>query len=182
MGMGEPFLNYDNVIKAARILNDEKGQNIASRKIVISTIGIVPGIKRFMEEGKQFRLAWSLVAPFDDLRRKLIKDKTLSSIEEIISAFKEYQNRTKRRITVEYVLLKGVNDSASAGEELAKISKKFDSYVNLILYNASPGSKFKSGNTQKMFTLLKKLGVNVTVRRSLGADISAACGQLSASS
>jgi len=183
MGMGEPFLNFDNVLKAAKILNNESGLNIASRKIVISTIGILPGIKRFSDESKQLRLAWSLVAPFDKTRRKLIKYKGLASIAETIKALAEYQKETKRRITVEYVVLKGINDSEADLKEVVKISRQLDCHVNLIPYNPSPGSSFESGNTDKVFKMLKKIDpkINVTTRNSLGQDIDAACGQLSGS-
>lgn len=180
MGMGEPFLNFDNVIKAAKILNNEAGQNIASRKIVISTIGILAGIRKFAQESKQLRLAWSLVAPNDALRQKLIPFKGLASIKETITALKDYQKATKRRITIEYVVLKGVNDSQADIKELAKIAARLDSHINLIPYNNSPGSVFESGDVDQIRSQLKKINqnINVTIRNSLGQDISAACGQL----
>jgi 23S rRNA (adenine2503-C2)-methyltransferase len=180
MGMGEPFMNYDNVIKAARLLNAEAGLNIASRKIVISTIGIVPGINKFAKAGKQFRLAWSLVAPNDTLRKKLIPLKNLATIDRTIAAIKDYQEATKRRVTIEYVVLKDINDAKEHVQELANISKKLDSHINLIPYNSSPGSKFQRGDASQMLDRLKKIdsNINVTKRRSLGQEISAACGQL----
>ncbi|MBU0672747.1 MAG: 23S rRNA (adenine(2503)-C(2))-methyltransferase RlmN, partial [Candidatus Margulisbacteria bacterium] len=160
--------------------NNEVGQNIASRKIVLSTIGILAGIRKFAQESKQLRLAWSLVAPNDALRKKLIPFKGLASIEETIAALKEYQKATKRRITIEYVVLKGVNDSQADIKELAKIANKLDSHINLIPYNNSPGSVFESGDVDQIRSKLKKINqsINVTIRNSLGQDISAACGQL----
>lgn len=180
MGMGEPFMNYANVIKAALILNAEAGLNIASRKIVISTIGIVPGINKFTAAGKQFRLAWSLVAPNDALRKKLIPMKNLATIDATIKAIEDYQKATKRRITVEYVVLKNINDSEENIRQLADVTKKIDAHINLIPYNSSPGSKFQRGDANLMYKKLKKIdpNINVTLRKSLGQDISAACGQL----
>ncbi|MDD5382747.1 MAG: 23S rRNA (adenine(2503)-C(2))-methyltransferase RlmN [Candidatus Margulisbacteria bacterium] len=181
MGMGEPFLNYDNVLKAIAILNNESGLNIAARKIVVSTIGILSGIERFANESKQLRLAWSLAAPFDETRRKLIKYKNLPSIEETINALKQYQQQTKRRITIEYVLLKGTNDRDIDVNELAGISARLDCHLNLIPYNPSPGLRFQRADLEPFWRKLKKAAprVNVTVRQSFGQEISAACGQLS---
>jgi 23S rRNA (adenine2503-C2)-methyltransferase len=181
MGMGEPFLNYDNVLKAISILNIETGLNIAARKIVVSTIGIISGIERFAAESKQLRLAWSLVAPFDDLRRKLIGYKQLPSIDETIKALNHYQKMTKRRITIEYVLLKDTNDSDECVGELGRISTKLDCHLNLIPYNPSPGLPFQRADVELFWKKFKKSApqVNVTVRQSFGQEISAACGQLS---
>jgi 23S rRNA (adenine2503-C2)-methyltransferase len=178
MGMGEPFLNYDNVLKAAHLLNDECGLNIAARKTSISTIGIIPGIKRFTNEGKQFRLAWSLIAPFDDKRRELIDYKGIASIEDTIGALNDYQKKTKRRVMIEYVVLKDINDSEEDALELAKIAKMIDSHVNLINYNPTTHSSFKRGDINRVENVLRKFKVVVTQRLSLGQDISAACGQL----
>jgi 23S rRNA (adenine2503-C2)-methyltransferase len=178
MGMGEPFLNYDNVLKAIDILNIEIGLNIASRKIVVSTIGIIPGINKFAQSHKQLRLAWSLVAPFDQVRRELIGYSGLPTIKETIAALNEYHEITGRRITIEYVVLNGINDSIQDAAELATIARQIDSHVNLIPYNASPGQKFSTGKTKNVLAYLKNNGINVTVRQSLGQEISAACGQL----
>jgi len=180
MGMGEPLLNFDNVMAAAKTLNNESGLNIASRKIVISTIGIIEGIKKFAGESKQLRLAWSLVSPFDEVRKKLIGHKGLPTISETVAALKDYQNKTKRRITIEYVLLKEVNDSENDQQQLVKISKNLDCHINLIPYN-STGPNYIGGDVDKFRSSLKKIdpNINVTIRKSLGQDISAACGQLS---
>ena len=178
MGMGEPFLNFNNVIAAAEILNSSLGLNIATRKIVFSTIGIIAGIQKLAEVKNQFRLAWSLVAPFEDQRRKLIPYKNLASITATIAAIDKYQQKTKRRVTIEYVVLKGVNDSQKDAEELIKIAQQLDSHVNLIPYNSSPGLKFEEGNITLLKEILQKEKILVTIRKSLGQDISAACGQL----
>lgn len=178
MGMGEPFLNFEKTVNAAKILNNELGLNIAARKIVFSTIGIIAGIEKFTEVDRQFRLAWSLPAPFDDLRRTLVGWKSLPSIDETILALLEYQKKTKRRITIEYVLLKDLNDGDRELRELAKIAHKIDSHVNLIPYNPSLDIPLQGGNIEKAYALLKKLKINVTIRKSLGQNISAACGQL----
>lgn len=178
MGMGEPFLNFDNVLKAARILNHHLGQNIGARKITISTIGIVPGIKKFSQVEEQFRLAWSLVAPFDQDRRKLVPLKGLPSIEQTIKAFEQYQKATQRRITIEYVVLAGVNDRDQDIEALIRIAKSLDSHVNLIAYNPTPKMPYKPGRIKQLEQELTRAGVNATIRQSLGQDIMAACGQL----
>jgi 23S rRNA (adenine2503-C2)-methyltransferase len=178
MGMGEPFLNYDNVLKAAKMLNHPLGQNISARKIVISTIGIASGIKKLSEEKEQFRLAWSLVSPSDRIRGELIPLKTLEPISKVVQAIKEYQKATKRRITIEYVVLKGMNDSKEDAKKLIRISRSLDSHMNLIPYNPSPALPFSAGDIDLLGKKLSKARINVTVRKSLGKDIQAACGQL----
>ncbi|HVN67066.1 MAG TPA: 23S rRNA (adenine(2503)-C(2))-methyltransferase RlmN, partial [Candidatus Sulfotelmatobacter sp.] len=178
MGMGEPFLNYTNVLKAARVLNNPLGQNIAARKIVFSTIGITAGIRKLAREAEQFRLSWSLVSPFDDVRLKLIPLKQLESIGGVVKALREYQAETKRRVTIEYVVLAGVNDRPQDRQELIAIARQFDSHVNLIPCNKVPGKDFTSGDIQKLYGQLTRAGINTTIRRSLGEEINAACGQL----
>lgn len=178
MGMGEPFMNYENVLKAADLLNDDLGLNIASRKIVVSTIGVVPGIRKFSSVDRQFRLAWSLISPFDETRRSLIGWKQMPSISETISALLEYQRVSKRRITIEYVLLKGINDDQNSIAALVKLAKKLDSHINLIAFNPTLDSCFESGDLDRAYANLQKAGIVVTIRKSLGQNISAACGQL----
>ncbi|MCU0641710.1 MAG: 23S rRNA (adenine(2503)-C(2))-methyltransferase RlmN [Candidatus Margulisbacteria bacterium] len=178
MGMGEPFLNYDRVLKAVTLLNSELGQNIASRKIVVSTVGIVTGIRQFAGERQKLKLAWSLAAPSDELRQRLVPYPALPTIEETIKAITAYQQKTKQRVTIEYVLLKGVNDSEADLHELDRLARQIDSHINLIEYNPSPGLSFAPGDTDRARLALKKLKANVTVRRSLGKTITAGCGQL----
>lgn len=180
MGMGEPFLNYDRVTKAIRILNSELGQNIAYRKMVVSTVGIVTGLEKFGQEPRTLKLAWSLVAPSDKLRRELIPYSALPSIGETVAAIREYQKASKQRITIEYVLLKDVNDAEDDLKNLYAISQELDSHINLIQYNSSPSSEFSAGDVDRARGFLKGLKANVTVRRSLGQEISAGCGQLAA--
>ncbi|MBN2058748.1 MAG: 23S rRNA (adenine(2503)-C(2))-methyltransferase RlmN [Candidatus Saganbacteria bacterium] len=181
MGMGEPFLNYDNVLKAAKILNHSQGLNIGGRKITISTIGILKGIERFTEEGEQFRLAWSLVAADDQTRRSVVLLKGLPSIADTVKVLTAYQKKTKRRITIEYVVLKGINDSADNAANLIKIARPLDSHINLIPYNQTPDSPYQAGDAKKLAELLEQAKVVVTIRRSFGSDIKGACGQLAAS-
>jgi len=178
MGMGEPLLNYTNVLKAARVLNNPLGQNIAARKIVISTIGITAGIRKLAREAEQFRLSWSLVSPFDDVRLQLIPLKRQESIASIVKALRDYQAATKRRVTIEYVVLAGVNDRPQDRQELIAVARQFDSHVNLIPCNKVPGRNFTSGDIQKVYGQLTWAGINTTIRRSLGEEIDAACGQL----
>ncbi|MCX5751265.1 MAG: 23S rRNA (adenine(2503)-C(2))-methyltransferase RlmN [Candidatus Saganbacteria bacterium] len=179
MGMGEPFYNYNNVMEAVKTLNHPLGQNISARKIVLSTIGVVAGIQKLAREPEQFRLAWSLVAPSDLLRKKLIPLKGLDSLQNVLDALRDYQNRTNRRITIEYVVLAGVNDREEEIDQLIEIAKQLDSHVNLIPYNATSRSDFANGNVVALFHALQRAEVNVTIRKSLGQEISAACGQLS---
>lgn len=178
MGMGEPFLNFDKVIAAARILNHPLGQNIAARKITFSTVGILSGIKKLAEVPEQFRLAWSMVAPNDGARGELIPSKYNETISKVIAAIQDYQRTTKRRVTLEYVVLKDINDSEKDAAQLTKIAKQLDSHVNLIPYNPVKDSPYLEGNKGALFSALKKAGVNVTIRQSRGRKISAACGQL----
>ncbi len=180
MGMGEPFLNYDNVLKAARTLNHSLGMGIAARKIVISTVGIIDGIRRLAQEKEQFRLAWSLISPFDETRRQLITLRSLPSIDETIDAIRDYQRRTKRRVTIEYVVIDGVNDRFKDTDALIDIAKALDSHVNLIPYNPAFGAEYKEGNVSALYNQLQKMGVLATIRKSMGAEINAACGQLAA--
>jgi 23S rRNA (adenine2503-C2)-methyltransferase len=180
MGMGESFLNYNNVLKAARILNHPLGQNIAARKIVFSTIGLTRGINKLATEPEQFRLAWSLVAPNDQLRQKLIAAKKLEPLAEVLKALRGYQTKTNRRITLEYVVLGGVNDGKEEIKGLIQIAKLLDCHINLIPYNSFPGAKFKPGNISGLHSYLVNTGLNATIRHSFGQSINAACGQLAA--
>lgn len=180
MGMGEPLLNYDNVIKAIDILNNELGQNIAKRKIVISTIGIISGIIKFSNEKGQVRLAWSLVAPNDQMRRELIGARNVPSIEAIVKALQEYQKKTGRRITIEYVVLAGVNDKEKDIQEFIEIAQQLDCHVNLIPFNPSAKAKYRTGNIEKIMARFYSAKIKTTVRESFGGEINAACGQLAA--
>jgi len=180
MGMGEPFLNYDNLIKAIKILNNESGLKIGSRRMTISTVGIVKRIVDFGNDVPQSNLAVSLHATTDELRKKLIPG-CPSSINALLSALSEYYRTTHRKITYEYVLLKGINDSLGHAAELAKIIKKVPSKINLIEYNKVDFNDYESPDkktTDNFSNFLIKKGIDVAVRRKKGDDINAACGQL----
>ncbi len=179
MGMGEPLLNLDNVLKATEILNEEKGANIGIRRFTFSTAGIIPGIQKLLAGGYKFNLALSLHAPNDGLRSKLMPINEKYKLSELLKVLKEYREVTGRRITLEYVLLQGVNDSDKEAEQLATLVRGTDFHVNLISYNQTSSNYKKSKNTDRFFEILEKAKVNVTKRRSEGEDIKAACGMLS---
>ncbi|MGQ9461657.1 MAG: 23S rRNA (adenine(2503)-C(2))-methyltransferase RlmN [Candidatus Fervidibacter sp.] len=177
MGMGEPLLNFDNLVKALRLLNREVG--IGARRMTVSTVGIVQGIKKLAQLGMQVNLSISLHAPNDELRRQLIPTK-LPSIAEILRACWEYFQATKRRITFEYVLLEGVNDKVEHAVELARLLKGLPCHVNLIPYNPTVKEFERPSEAAiKRFqqTLLSQ-DIPVTVRRERGTEIQGACGQL----
>lgn len=181
MGIGEPFDNYDNVIKFIKIINDPKGINIGIRHITISTCGLVPKIKKFTSEKTGVNLAISLHAPNDELRSKIMPINKVYNIESIILAVKDYIKVTNRRVTFEYILLNDVNDSEEDAKELAKLLKGINCYVNLIPYNETSHIKYKTSKKvtiDKFYDILKKNNINVTIRREFGSKVSAACGQL----
>ncbi len=179
MGMGEPLLNYDAVLKAVRLLNSEVG--IGMRNITVSTIGYVPGIYRLAKEDLQLTLAISLHAPADNLRRRLVPGMAKYKVNEIIQACRDYANDTKRRVTFEYCLLGGVNDGLDDAEALATLLKGLLCHVNLIPYNKTPGSDFHKPEAERVIIfkrVLENAGIAVTQREQRGAGIEAACGQL----
>lgn len=179
MGMGEPFLNYENVLSAIKIINDKNGFGIGARKISISTSGIIEGINKFSEEKLQVNLAISLHAPDDKLRSEIMPINDKYPLEKVLEAVDNYILKTSRKVMFEYLLLKNVNDSEICAEQLAKIMDRPLYMVNLIKYN-STGS-FNSSDTQtikKFKNILESRGVEVTQRYSFGTDINAACGQL----
>ena len=181
MGIGEPFDNYDNVIKFIDIINSGKGIDIGSRHITVSTCGIVPKIREFMNYDKQVNLAISLHAPNNEIRNKIMNINKAYPIEEIIKVVREYINKTNRRVTFEYIMLKGVNDSIDCAIELSRLLKGLNCYVNLIPYNETTHIEYKKSNQEsimKFFDTLKKNKINVTIRREFGSKVNAACGQL----
>lgn len=183
MGIGEPFDNYDNIIKFIKIINNPFGINIGARHITISTSGLVPKIKEFMNLDLQVNLAVSLHAPNDEIRNKIMPVNKAYSINELISTLKEYIAKTNRRVTIEYVMLNNVNDSIKDAEELSKLLKGMNVYVNLIPYNETSHIDFKKSSKDtilKFYDTLKKNKINVTIRREFGGNIDAACGQLRA--
>ena len=181
MGIGEPFDNYDNLIKFFKIINDPKGLAIGARHITVSTCGVVPKILEFSELDLQINLAISLHAPNNELRNKIMPINKAYPLDVLIPALKTYLERTNRRVTFEYILLSGINDSEECALELAKLVKGINCYINLIPYNETNNLDFKRSSTiqiMKFYDILKKNNINVTIRREFGSKISAACGQL----
>lgn len=183
MGMGEPMLNYDEVIKSIKILNEPKGIGIGQRHITISTSGDITGIYRLINENLQVTLAVSLHACYNELRDKLIPLNRKYPLEKLVLALKHYNQITNRRITFEYILLDQVNDSLDDAIRLIKMVKPLLANINLIPYNEVGGLPFKKPSTSKVmqfYNYLNNEGLNVTIREEKGADIAAACGQLRA--
>jgi 23S rRNA (adenine2503-C2)-methyltransferase len=181
MGMGEPFLNYENVLGAIRILNDKKGLNIGARHISISTAGITEGIKKLAEEKLQINLAVSLHAPNNDLRSKIMPINEKYYIEKILTAVDEYIKKTKRQVMFEYILIKDINDSDKFARELAALVKKSLYFLNLILYNPTGLLGFKpssSARIKQFKEILRKNKIKFSQRFRFGEKIKAACGQL----
>ena len=183
MGIGEPFDNYDNVMRFVKIINCGKGIDIGSRHITISTCGIIPGIKKFMNEEGQVNLAISLHAPNDELRSKLMPINRAYHLDELMKIIKEYIKKTNRRVTFEYIMLEGINDSEKEAKELAELLKGINCYVNLIPYNETENIGFKRTKQWKIlkfYDILKSNKINTTIRKEFGGAVDAACGQLRA--
>lgn len=181
MGIGEPFDNYENVMDFIDILNCGKGIDLGARHITISTCGLVPKIKEFMNYGKQVNLAVSLHAPNNNLRNKLMPINKAYPLEELMQTLKEYTEKTNRRVTFEYILLDGINDTEYCALELSNLVRGMNCYINLIPYNETSHIEFKKSNQKqilKFFDILKKNKINVTIRREFGGELLAACGQL----
>lgn len=181
MGIGEPFDNYNNIMRFVEIVNNNKGLALGSRHITISTCGIVPKIKTFSEEPYQVNLAISLHAPTDELRSQIMPINKVYPLPLLIETVKEYIKKTNRRVTFEYILLDGVNDKDIDATNLAKLLKDINCYVNLIPYNESSNftlKRSKKSQIMRFYDILKKNGVNTTIRKEFGSNISAACGQL----
>lgn len=179
MGMGEPFLNYGNVMDAIRICNDKDKFNIGARKISISTCGIPQNIEKLSKENLQVNLAISLSAPNNELRSKLMPINEKYPVETVIDAAKKYIARTNRRVMFEYVLIDKFNESPEAARELAVILKGLLCFVNLIPFNGEGALNAPSKEKIGLFkSILEKSGISVTERYKFGQDINAACGQL----
>ena len=181
MGIGEPFDNYDNVIKFLEIVNNGKGIDIGSRHITISTCGLVPKIDQFADYDKQVNLAISLHAPNNEIRNQIMEINKAYPLEKLIPAIKRYVSKTNRRVTFEYILLRGVNDTRECAKELSELLRGINCYVNLIPYNETSHIEFKKSSKETILAFydeLKKNQVNVTIRREFGSKVNAACGQL----
>lgn len=181
MGTGEPLDNYDNLVKFIRMLTDEHGYNMSQRNITVSTCGLVEKIQKLAQEKLQITLAISLHAPNDEVRKTLMPVANKYSIAEIMKVCKEYYEITGRRISFEYSLVKDVNDSKEYAEELGNLLRGKNCHVNLIPVNPIEERNYRDSDTSfvKNFKLtLERFGINVTIRREMGRDIDAACGQL----
>jgi 23S rRNA (adenine2503-C2)-methyltransferase len=181
MGIGEPLDNYDNVVKFLRLVNHKEGLNISFRSISVSTCGLVPEILRLAKENMPITLSISLHAPNDEIRERTMPISKKYSIDKLLEACKMYTEVTKRRITFEYALIAGVNDSRENALELSRRIKGMLSHVNLIPVNAIPGGDYAKSSRQaieRFQGILDQYGIEATVRRELGSDIGAACGQL----
>lgn len=181
MGLGEPLHNYDATVAAVRTINAAWGMNVAARKITISTVGLPKQMKRLADEGLQITLALSLHAPNDELRRRIIPWAESIGIDALVDAATYYFSRTGREITVEYVLLGGLNDQPAHARELAAVAKRMRCNVNLIRYNPVAGLGYErptSDAAARFQQILRDRGVNTHLRRSRGLDIEGACGQL----
>jgi 23S rRNA (adenine2503-C2)-methyltransferase len=183
MGIGEPFDNYDNMMSFLKIINHEKALNIGARHITVSTSGIVPKIYKFADEETQINFAISLHAPNTELRSRLMPINKAYKLDDLMKAVRYYIDKTGRRISFEYGLFGGVNDSVEHAEELAELLKGLKCHVNLIPVNYVPERDYVRTPRDKIFEFektLKNKGINVTIRREQGSDIAAACGQLRA--
>lgn len=183
MGIGEPFDNYDNMMSFLKIINHDKGLMIGARHITVSTSGIVPKIYQFADENMQINFAISLHAPNTELRSRLMPINRAYKLDDLMKSVRYYIDKTGRRISFEYGLFGGVNDSVEHAEELAALLKGLKCHVNLIPVNYVPERDYVRTPKDKIFAFektLKNRGINVTIRREQGHDIDAACGQLRA--
>ena len=179
MGSGEPFDNYENVLKFIQNATHPDGLGIGARHITVSTCGLTEGIARLGEAGFEVNLSISLHAPTDKIRKEIMPIARTVAIEELLEAANEYRSKTGRRLTYEYSLIKGVNDSEKEALHLARLLKGTDSHVNLIPVNEVREREYKkSVNIKEFQKILTDNGINATVRRTLGLDINASCGQL----
>lgn len=181
MGSGEPLDNYENVVDFFDIINSKFGRNISLRNITLSTCGIVPGIYKLAQENIPITLSISLHSPFDEKRAEIMPIAKKYGLKELMDALRYYSDTTNRRITFEYTLIKGTNDGEKEAREIARLLKGMLAHVNLIPLN--PIKEYNEGrpdkdNVLKFQSMLKKLGVATTIRREMGSDISASCGQL----
>ena len=183
MGIGEPFDNYDNVMNFIKIITNPKGIELGTRHITVSTCGLIPGIEKFSNETGQVNLAISLHAPNDEIRTKIMPIAKVYPLNNLINTIKKYIEKTNRRVTFEYIMLEGINDSIENAKELSSLLKNINCYVNLIPYNETENIEFKrtgQTNIMKFYDVLKKNKINVTIRKEFGGKVDAACGQLRA--
>lgn len=181
MGIGEPMDNLENVLKFIDVINDQDGLKIGARHITVSTSGIVPQMYKFAEYDKQVNLAISLHAPNDKLRSQIMKINNVYNIKEIMDVVEFYINKTNRRVSFEYIMLKDVNDTPECARELRELIRGINCHVNLIPFNSVDEyelSKSSLATTETFADILLEKNIQVTVRRAMGTDIDGACGQL----
>ncbi len=181
MGMGEPLLNYDNVMQSIRYITSPEGLNMAQKRITVSTSGIARGIKRLTDEGMKFNLALSLHAATNEKRDKIMDINRSNTLEGVIESLNYFYNKTGNKVTFEYILFDKFNDSLEDAEHLIALYHQVPAFINIIEYNNVEGVELKKAKSEKrdaFVNYLKKRNVNVAVRRSRGKDIDAACGQL----
>ena len=181
MGSGEPMDNFDNLIRFIEMLTDENGLNISQRNLTVSTCGLVPKIKEFARKKYALTLALSLHAPTDEKRKQLMPVAYRYDISQVLDACRYYYEKTKRRVTFEYSLVSGVNDTMEEAERLSGLLRNMQEHVNLIPVNPIEEREYASSNkaaVQAFKNRLEKNGINVTIRREMGRDINGACGQL----
>lgn len=181
MGMGEPLLNYDNVMKSIRIITSPEGLNMAQKRITVSTSGIAKGIKRLTDEGMKFNLALSLHAATNEKRDQIMDINRSNNIEVVFEALNYFHEKTGNKVTFEYILFDNFNDSIEDADNLIKLYHQVPAFINLIEYNNVVGVTLRKAKREKRDAFvrhLKNKGVSVAVRRSRGKDIDAACGQL----
>ena len=181
MGLGEPLANYDATVHAIRTINADWGLGVGARKISVSTVGLPGQMRRLAEEGLQVTLALSLHAPTDELRKQLIPWAERVTIDSLVEAGRHYFDRTGREITLEYILLGGLNDAPEHARAVATLSRRLRSNVNLIAYNPVAGLPYRrpdDASVTRFLELLQERGITAHVRRSRGLDIDGACGQL----
>ena len=181
MGTGEPLDNYDSLVRFLRMISDGDGLNISERNLTVSTCGIVPGIRRLKEEKLMINLALSLHAPNDALRQTLMPIAKRYPLKEVLAAMRDYYAEGRRRLTFEYSLIRGVNDTDACAEELARLISGMNCLVNLIPVNPVKETAFREtrpGDVQGFKKKLENHGIHVTIRREMGRDIDGACGQL----
>ncbi len=181
MGTGEPLDNYDNLLKFIELLTDENGLNISQRNITVSTCGLLPKMRELADEHLQITLALSLHASTDEKRRSIMPIANKYSIKELMDVCNYYFEETKRRISFEYALVSGVNDSSEDAENLVRLTRNMNCHFNLIPVNPIKERDYKRSTKEAVLAFKNKLeknGINVTIRRELGSDIDGACGQL----
>lgn len=181
MGIGEPFDNFIEVMKFTDIITDQYGLAIPPRHVTVSTAGLIPQIDALAESDSKINLAVSLHAPNDGLRSSLMPINRKYSLKELIESITRFSEKKNRRVTVEYIMLKGINDRVEDAEELAELLKGIKCYVNIIPYNETENIGFKTSEhsrVMKFYDVLKKNGIRVTMRRKMGESVNAACGQL----